>query len=90
MTADARVLCKYMRKLNTKNRIKYGFDISVETLASKVAKKYRSKTYASGKRPFGVGILLSGLDRKQRPRVYDITPNGDCIEYEAYSIGAKS
>lgn len=64
MTADARVLCKYMRKLNTKNRIKYGYDISVDVLAEKVASKYRGKTYSSGKRPFGVGILLTGYDLK--------------------------
>lgn len=90
MTADARVLCKYMRKLNTKNRIKYGYDISVDFLASKVSSKYRAKTYASGKRPFGVGILLSGYDLKNQPKIYNLTPNGDCIEYEAYAIGAKS
>lgn len=62
MTADARVLCKYMRKLNTKTHLKYGRDITVDNLADKVSSKYRGKTYTSGKRPFGVGILMIGYD----------------------------
>lgn len=62
MNADARVLCKYLRKKNTENHIKYGEDMSIDFLSSSIAKKFRSKTYASGKRPFGVGILLVGFD----------------------------
>lgn len=90
MTADARVLCKYLRKKNTENHIKYGENMSVEFLSAKVAQKFRSKTYASGKRPFGVGLLLVGFDLDQVPHVYELGPGGDCIEYEAYAIGAKS
>lgn len=90
MTADARVLCKYMRKLNTKNRVKYGFNISVDFLAEKVASKYRGKTYTSGRRPFGVGILLAGFDLKGNPKIYNLNPDGSCLEYEGFAIGAKS
>lgn len=90
MTADARVLCKYMRKENTENHIKYGENISVDFLSSKVASKFRGKTYASGKRPFGVGLLLLGFDLEQKPHIYELTPGGECVEYEAYAIGAKS
>ena len=57
--------------------------------SAKVAQKFRSKTYASGKRPFGVGLLLVGFDLDQVPHVYELGPGGDCIEYEAYAIGAN-
>ena len=90
MTADARVLCKYMRKENTKNQITYSKNISVNFLADKVSSKYRGKTYIYGKRPFGVGILLMGLNDQKNPHLYELTPNGDCVEYEGYAIGAKS
>jgi 20S proteasome subunit alpha 6 len=90
MTADARVLCKYLRKKNTENHIKYGEDMSIGFLSQSVAKKFRSKTYASGKRPFGVGLLLVGFDLNQVPHVYELGPGGDCIEYESFAIGAKS
>ena len=89
MTADARVLCKYMRILNTKNQVKYGSNIGVDFLANKVASKYRAKTNSSGSRPFGVGILLVGLDSEKEPHIYELNPNGDCIEYVGYAIGAK-
>jgi 20S proteasome subunit alpha 6 len=59
-------------------------------MASKVAKKYRAKTYVSGRRPFGVGILLAGFDDSKKPRIFELTPGGDSVEYEAWSIGAKS
>ncbi len=90
MTADARVLCKYMRKTNTEHQIKYSKPISVDFLSEKVASKYRGKTYIYGKRPFGVGILLMGYDNKKTPRIYELSPNGDCIEYESQAMGAKS
>lgn len=90
MTADARMLCKYMRNANTQNKVVYNTTMDVALLASKVAKKYQGKTNVSGKRPFGVGLLLTGLTAEGEPRVYELTPNGDCLQYEAFAIGAKS
>ena len=90
MTADARMLCKYMRNANTQNQVVYNTTMDIGSLAQKVAKKYQGKTNVSGKRPFGVGLLLTGLTSKGEPRVFELNPNGDCLQYEAYAIGAKS
>lgn len=79
-----------MRKLNTKNRVETGSNVSIKHLASEVSSKYRGKTFTMGKRPFGVGILLCGYDHEKTPHVYELDPNGDCIEYEGYAIGSKS
>ena len=89
MTGDARILCKYMRFANAKNQIKYNDNISVSSLAGKVAKKAHQKTYIYGKRPFGVSILMIGYN-KDKPKVYEVTPAGEQIEYNAFAIGAKS
>ena len=62
MTADARVLCKYMRKENLVNKNLHKFDMSVDALASKVATKFHEKTTTYGKRPFGLGMLMMGFD----------------------------
>ncbi len=78
-----------MRKCNTKNQITYTKNIPVEELVSKVSNKYIEKTYIYGKRPFGVGILLSGMDDEGKPHLYELSPNGNCFEYEAYAIGDK-
>jgi 20S proteasome subunit alpha 6 len=90
MTADARMLCKYMRNVNTQNQVQYSSTMDISTLARKVAKKYQGKTNVSGKRPFGVGLLLTGLTSTGETRVIELNPNGDCLQYEAYAIGAKS
>lgn len=90
MTADARVLCKFMRNLNTEYQIQYSKNSSVTHLAHKASKKYQNKTNVSGKRPFGVGILLIGYTHDNEPKVFELNPTGECLEYEAFAIGAKS
>ena len=90
MTADARVLCKFMRNLNTEYQIQYSKNCSASRLAHKASRKYQNKTNVSGKRPFGVGILLIGYTHTGEPKVFELNPMGECLEYEAYAIGAKS
>lgn len=89
MTGDARILCKYMRYANAKHQIKYNDNANCSSLAGKVAKKAHTKTYIYGKRPFGVSILMIGYNG-DKPRVFEINPAGEQIEYLAYAIGAKS
>ncbi len=72
-----------MRVKNAKHRLKYGTEMNVNQIAGKVAKIFRSKTYLSGKRPFGCGILLIGKDHKEKMRIFEICPDGSCIEYNA-------
>ena len=62
MTADARVLCKYMRRENLVYKNLYGKNTSVSTLASKVSSKFHEKTTVYGKRPFGLGLLMLGYN----------------------------
>lgn len=90
ITADARVLIKYMRVKNAKHKLKYGNEMTVNQIAGKVAKIFRSKTNVSGKRPFGCGLLLTGKDDKEKFRIYEISPDGNCIEYKAQAMGLKS
>ena len=70
MTADARVLCKYMRKENLVNKNLHKFDMSVGSLASKVATKFHEKTTTYGKRPFGLGMLMMGFDSGNNIIIY--------------------
>ena len=88
-TADARVLCKYMRRESMAHDTVYRCPIPPKLLIDKVANKYQSKTMAYGKRPFGVGLLIICVDQNG-PHVYETRPSGDYLEYFAYSIGDKS
>ena len=62
----------------------------VEQLVEEVEREYQIRTNSSGKRPFGVGMLIVGLNDQNTPQIYQITPNGNCLEFEAMAMGNKS
>ena len=90
MTADARILCKFMRITNGNHQLKFNSNISIDSLVKKVSKIFHDKTYIYGKRPFGLGILAVGYNNENEPKIYELDPAGECIEYQCYSIGAKN
>ncbi len=47
------------------------------------------KTQKASKRPYGVGLLVAGVDR-DGPHLFETCPSGNYYEYYAYSIGARS
>lgn len=47
------------------------------------------KTQKASKRPYGVGLLVAGVD-KDGPHLFETCPSGNYYEYYAYSIGARS
>lgn len=49
----------------------------------------QAKTQKSSKRPYGVGLLVAGVD-SNGPHIFETSPSGNYYEYEAYSIGARS
>jgi hypothetical protein len=46
-------------------------------------------TQEYGRRPYGVGFLVIGLDHTG-PHLYEFSPSGTSFEYFAVSIGARS
>ena len=89
MTGDARRLIKFMHTENNKKRIKTNANSDADDLAHKLAKKMQDRTISYGKRPYGVGLLVVGKDGDGFG-VFELTPAGDIIEYDAFAIGAKS
>ena len=61
----------------------------VGRLVRQVADKHQVCTQRSWKRPFGVGMLVSGYD-KTGPHLYNTCPSGNYYEYKAMAIGARS
>ena len=49
----------------------------------------QGNTQFYGKRPYGVGFLVGGVD-DTGPHLYEFSPSGNCLEYYAMSIGARS
>jgi len=89
LTADARVICKYMRNECLNHKYVYDSPHPFGRLLNKVAEKSQIKTQRQSKRPYGVGLLVGGYDQ-DGPHLYETSPNGEINEYYAYSIGARS
>jgi len=47
------------------------------------------KTQHGSKRPYGVGLLVAGVDQ-DGPHLFETCPSGNYSEYNAYAIGARS
>ncbi|GAB2218119.1 hypothetical protein Droror1_Dr00001337 [Drosera rotundifolia] len=89
LTADGRVLSKYMRN----ESINYGFGyegkLPVGRLVVQLADKAQVCTQRSWKRPYGVGLLVGGLDESGAHLYYNC-PSGNYFEYQAFAIGSRS
>merc|ERR1711957_859297 len=89
LTADGRVLAEYMRNECLNHRYIFDAPMHVGRLVSQVADMSQQKTQSSSKRPFGVGLLVAGVDEKG-PHLYETCPSGNFFEYHAMAIGGKS
>merc|ERR1712003_208552 len=89
LTADARVLAEYMRNECLNHRYIYDHPMLLGRLVSQVADMSQQKTQNSSKRPYGVGLLVAGVDEKG-PHLFETCPSGNFFEYHAMAIGGKS
>jgi 20S proteasome subunit alpha 6 len=91
LTADARSLAKYMRNECLNHKYIYGAPITPAVLMSDLADKHQRTTQTYVRRPFGVGLLVAGVDpRRQSPHLYQTCPSGNLYEFYASAIGARS
>jgi 20S proteasome subunit alpha 6 len=89
LTPDGRVLSRYMRSECLNHQFVYGGPLPVGRLVNQVADKAQIGTQRSGKRPYGVGLLVVGMD-EGKPRLFNAAPTGLYDEYKAHAIGARS
>ncbi|GBF94488.1 proteasome subunit alpha-like [Raphidocelis subcapitata] len=89
LTADGRVLCRYMRNECLNHRYVYESSMPIGRLVRQVADKHQVCTQRSWKRPYGVGLLVAGHDARG-PHLYNTCPSGNYWEYKAMAIGARS
>ena len=85
--ADARQLVDFARQQAQLNRLRYEEPIGVETLTKTVTDFIQQYTQVGGARPFGVSLIIGGLD-DGRPRLYETDPSGTPYEWKALAVGA--
>jgi len=89
LTADGRVLSRYMRQECMNHSYVYEQPLPTGRLVARLADKSQVGTQRSGKRPYGVGLLIIGCD-DQGPKLYNTEPSGVYNEYYAMSIGSRA
>ena len=86
---DARVLVDSARFFSQSNKLTYDESVEIETVAKHLADQSHQFTQYSGVRPFGVALIIAGIDRKGT-RVFVTDPSGTYVPYAAVAIGGNS
>lgn len=89
ITADARVLSKYLRSECLSYKHSYGSTYPVSRLITNLGNKMQTTTQRYDRRPYGVGLLLAGYDEKG-PHIYKVEPSANYFNCKAMTIGSRS
>ena len=86
---DARTQVDHARFFAQSNRLIYDEPVDVEGVAKNIADMAQQFTQYAGVRPFGVALILAGVD-KNGAALFLTDPSGTYIGYDAVAIGAGS
>ena len=78
-----------MREECLNHRFVYDAPIQTERLVLDVADKHHQCTLTYTRRPYGVGLLVAGVDRTG-PHLFQTDPSGNYFEFRAMAMGARS
>ena len=86
---DARVQVDNARFFSQSTKMTYDEPVEVETVAKHLADQCHQFTQYSGVRPYGVALIIAGVDQKGGA-IYVTDPSGTYVSYAAVAIGAGS
>jgi 20S proteasome subunit alpha 6 len=89
LASDARVLSNFLKSQTLSSRLTYGRALPIERAVSAISDRAQSNTQHYGKRPYGVGLLIVGVD-ETGPHLFEFQPSGMTQEMLACAIGARS
>ncbi|MHA1145887.1 MAG: archaeal proteasome endopeptidase complex subunit alpha [Candidatus Helarchaeota archaeon] len=90
LTADARVLIDHARIQAQINRLTYDEPIDTQALTKKIADLLQMYCQHAGVRPFGVSLLIAGVDSDGLPRLFMTDPSGAYWGYLSQAIGQNA
>ena len=84
--SDARVLIDRAQVRAQQNRVTYDSEIDTLTVVKDICDLKQVCTQSGGLRPFGVSILVAGIDDPM-PKLFETHPIGIFFQYRATAIG---
>lgn len=85
--SDARVLIERAQVVCQQHRVTYDQPIATETIIRDLADIQQSATQYAGARPFGIEVMISGVDKDNSSRLYVSHITGNYLSYKAFAIG---
>ena len=87
---DARSQVDNARFFSQSNKLIYDEPVDIETVAKHLADQCQQFTQYAGVRPFGVALIIGGVDDNGQSQLYLTDPSGTYISYDAVAIGSGS
>ena len=86
IVSDARVLIEKAQILAQQHKITYDSPIEPELVIREVSNIKQQATQYGGVRPFGVSLMMAGINRK-KPELYTSDITGNYLSYHSNAIG---
>ncbi|TXT10758.1 hypothetical protein VHUM_02263 [Vanrija humicola] len=87
--ADARAQVQRTRSEAAEFRYKFGYEITPDALAKRMANINQVYTQRAGMRPLGIAMILVGIDEERGPQTFMVDPAGYFVGYKAVASGQK-
>src|SRR4051812_21082223 len=78
-----------MKNQSLSSRLTYDRAVPLSRLVASIGDRAQTNTQHYGRRPYGVGLLVSGVD-ETGPHLFEFQPSGMTQEMVACAIGARS
>ncbi|CEQ40626.1 SPOSA6832_02258, partial [Sporobolomyces salmonicolor] len=88
-TADARSQVQRAQSEATQFRYKYGYEITPDLLAKRIANINQVYTQRAAMRPLGISMIIIGHDPVYGPQIFKLDPAGYYVGFHATASGQK-
>ncbi|MBN2422795.1 archaeal proteasome endopeptidase complex subunit alpha [Candidatus Woesearchaeota archaeon] len=85
--SDARVLIDRAQIKAQQHRVTYDSPVDIISIVKDISDLKQICTQSGGLRPFGVSLLVGGVDSNNEPKLFETDPTGIYFQYKATVIG---